>query len=177
MAEASLPTLHTLLLHAGEKVVLPSGATIRSIAIDGDLQVTTSCPDLEPFIDAAERYECYQFAYGVDNDNNDTHPMDNAHLQYFKIAGVTYNMGNRYLWDALVAPTLYDYIKEKMTFYGASYVMNVLAVIRTINFDKRKEYSIIVKMPPSLAAQAEMFITGNGFADGLYIKPASADCP
>ena len=167
--------LHTLVIKAGEKVVLPKGAVIKSVGIDGDLTLSSTCENLNTVLSNAESYECYVFAYGVDADDNNSHPMDNAHLYWIEVANIQYQMDNRYLWSPLSGPiTLMSHINTKMQ--GNHHILKVTDVWQHFDGSKRTEYKIRVKMLPSLAKTAKMHIGGNGFPHGLYLLPEPHSC-
>ena len=52
--------IRTLVLKPGERVLIPSGATIKSITTDGDIDVTSECP-----LPEAAVFGCFEVRWGL----------------------------------------------------------------------------------------------------------------
>ena len=90
MATPNTSSLKTIVVKAGECIVLPQGATISSIILDGAVSVTSTCGELPtPTV-----YKCGYFYFNIDDDNNDNHPMDegSTYITSVVVGGNTYLM-------------------------------------------------------------------------------------
>lgn len=159
-------------LTEGEQLILPPGAVVVGITDPGAVTSLNDCLDLT----GVETPVCYEFSFGRDNDNNDEHVMDDGELGNILIDGVAYDistsiMGSSGTWCPTVA---------------TKFATNVPAVIEYLDCEligcfgsptKRCEYRIVIRTIPSIAAVTQIYLTGKGFGDGLYVGPVPYTCP
>lgn len=166
----------TLIVNAGETMVLPKGASIVSVGIIGDVEATSNCEDVQNALDNAEAYKCYSFGLGCDDDNNDSHMMneDDAAIHKIIVGGITYEFttDGGIIIGWLETP---NYGKDSINNKIPREIMEVYDIVFQ-QFAKREEYTIKVRMLPSIAATAEFFVGGLGFSNGLYLKPVEIEC-
>lgn len=167
----------TLVIKPGETVVLPKGAVITAVGIKGDATATSTCPAVQEALDNAEQYKCYSFGIGCDDDNNDSHVMDenNARIKKIIVGGQTYEFTTN---NGIVVDWLdnFTYVSGEITSKIQKEILEVYNVSLN-HFDKRKEFTIRTSMLPSIAADALFYAEGTGFVNGLYLKPVEITCP
>ena len=65
-----------LVLRPGETGILKRSAKIVSVAIDGDLEVTTTCEEFEDDLENQEIFQCFMVGYNTGKNNNESEPFD-----------------------------------------------------------------------------------------------------
>ncbi len=88
-----MSAIRTVVIHPGERIILPQDAVIQSLVIDGDISVTSTCNNLPD----PSAYKCGFFFIKVDSDNNDGHSMDElyTYILNLKVASNTYEINRR----------------------------------------------------------------------------------
>lgn len=163
----------TIVLKDNDTAVLPAGATIVSVAVDGFISVTSSCNNLP----APVPYKCYSLDFGTDiSDDGGTDLMNESNITYY---GIRVN-GVETLFPAPLAnggdmTTLQSNIID-----AAPYLKNVS--ITTINNDppSYRERKIAFKAPQNLGSSFELIIGTVAFGGEdrltLYVKAYEVDC-
>lgn len=177
MSTAIQKVTKTLVIKAGETAVLPKGATVISIGVRGSVIATSNCPAVQDELDNAEQYKCYSFGVGCDDDNNDTHVMDehSAYIKKIIVGGDTYIFTE----DNGIVVDWLDNVAYGISIVAKQIPKEILEVYDIFLYHptKRKEFTIKVKMLPSIAETAMFYVEGTGFVNGLYLKPTLIDCP
>ena len=152
-------TTQTVTLTPGQKVVLPAGAVVTGLVLDGAITVTSSCdnlPDPSAFV-------CGHFYMNVDDDNNDNHPNDEDSTIYqsIKIGDTTYTLGGLLLTTA--AATLNT---TYLSSIGSLFEFTLVQVygIDDPGDNKRTAVKAFFKVPEILVDTLELTIIGN---DGM----------
>ena len=178
MATAQQKDTKTVVIKVGETLVLPKGASILSVGKNGSVQATSNCGDVQDVLDNAETYACYSFGLGCDDDANTSHMMDEegAKIHKIMVGGEIYDftaVDGGIVIDSLEIP---DYGKDLINNKIPKELLEVYEIVFQ-QFAKREEYTIKVRMLPSIAAKAEFLVGGQGFSNGLYLKPVKITCP
>lgn len=152
----------TVVVRPGESFTLPPGGTL--IYTSDNNGIDTDC-QLPP----VQSRNCYVFTITVDNDNNDSHPLDetDATLDYVSILGTQYPMN-----FTINRTTISMFTELKNTLPAG--LLELLFVDRRI-FDKRNQYWITVRALSNIAETVEFKITGRGYEFGAYVRLVQAD--
>lgn len=166
---ATTGTLKSVVLEPGDCIVLPAGAEIQSIVLNGDASVTSTCGTLP----TPENYKCGFFSILVDNDDNPGHSMDEQDTYYtsIKVGNTTYVINELVVQgenpgSATAVGTLNLHITDLAIF-------QFTAVTQT-NLTKRSAVWLYFQVPESLYDQVELKVTNHGVLQ--YHKPYDATC-
>lgn len=166
---ATTGTLKSVVLEPGDCIVLPAGAEIQSIVLNGDASVTSTCGTLP----TPENYKCGKFAMFVDQTTG-THPLDEDHTVYInvKVGDTTYVLNENVCigGDAAnptPAGTLNLHLGTDLPIFKFTAVTLTGLVDRTL-------YWIYFQVPESLYDKIELKI--ETFGNAMYLRPYDADC-
>ena len=145
----------SIVVTPGQTVVIPAGATITSLVLDGPISVTSTCDNLP----APSAYKCGVFYMNIDDDLNDNHPNDEDSTKYASIK----------FGDTTVA---LDGLLLTQTFTGLNTFLAGQTPIFQFTFinrysiddpgdNKRKAVFVYFKVVESLYDSLELTITGN----------------
>jgi hypothetical protein len=151
--------------------IIPKGSVIKSISYDGSITVTSDCPGLLEGV-PVEDLLCYEFTSVTDDDDNDTHPMDNSIFKNLIIDGVIYPLGNV---GITAAGATFETVLSTVPGRAIKYV-NYSRTLTGPDTFKRDQYTLRVKMIPSLASKVEIQGSGTGFPYDFYLKPTQVSC-
>lgn len=164
----------TITVKAGETIVLPKGAKVVSVAVDGDINLSTSCSKLEDVLSNPEQYRCYEFSYGCDDDHNSAQHMldlDDAWLTRMRIGDQEFNLQIRI--PDTEAPWFESQFKsvvpDSLMKYQGKWINSL---------NNRREIKLYVKMVPSLAKVTKLYAIGSGFYNNFVVEPYLMEtCP
>lgn len=150
------PTTQTATIVPGQTIVLPAGAVITGLVLDGAISVTSSCdnlPDPSAFV-------CGHFYMNIDDDNSDNHPNDEDSTIYknIKIGDTTYTLGGLLLSTA--AATLNT---TYLSSIGSLFEFTTIQIygIDDPGDNKRTAVKAFFKVPEVLVDTLELTIIGN----------------
>jgi hypothetical protein len=158
--------------------IIPKGSVIKSISYDGSLTVTSDCAGLLEGV-PVEDLLCYEIVIGVDvngglfeADGNGV--MDNERIVYLSVDGTIYpsDTGVNSLRDTTG-------ISNHMTGVFNSIPgkpIKLVSYSKTLDGNNREEYTMKMRMIPSLAGKVEFHLGGTGFPRGLFLKPFLVTC-
>lgn len=158
-------------IRPGETVVLPAGATIDALVIDGAIDVSSSCNNL-PIPSA---YKCGYFFLTLDNDNNDTHSMDEFSTAYnsITVGGVEYVIGTKVIASGdnagtkTLAPALNTYVPNQAIFKFLS--------VTGHEQDHRQDVWVHFRVPEYLWDTVVLTVDNRGSIQ-YYLPFAAQDC-
>ena len=149
-----MPT-QTVVIGAGQSVVLPAGAVVTSIIYDGNITAESTCDNLpEP-----SSYKCGRFYFNLDDDENPNHPNDedSTYFHSIKFGSTTVSL------DGLVLSTnevgLNTYLVGQTAIFSFTNV--VISQVDDDGTDKREAVFVSFKVPEYLFDQVELGIIGN----------------
>lgn len=149
-----MSTTQSITLTPGQTFVLPAGAVVTGLFVDGAITVTSSCdnlPDPGAFV-------CGHFYMNIDDDANDNHPNDEESTVFtsIKIGDTTYEL---------------DGLLLNQTVANLNALLNVGAVFTFTSFtryviddsgdNKRRAIFLYFKVPETLVDTLELTITAN----------------
>lgn len=166
-------------LSVGEKVVLPRGIKITSVAVDNGVNVSSSCPSFEDAVNNTESFICAEVLFSMDTDSaNQTNAWDvlETSLDQIGFNNATYllTIANTPLvsHDATeVAASLTNALPEGVIQYA-----NFLGIG---NISNRANFKILLKVPQS--ALSTLFVAfqpagGDNSKARLYFKECTESC-
>lgn len=169
MASISTSTLKTAVLAPGECIILPQGAVVQAVILDGAASVTSTCGDLP----APSSYKCGYFYFICDVDDNDGHSMDEDYTYYtsVKVGGTTYILNEKVLngdnpGTLTSIGTLNLHITNLALFQFTGITRNVLS--------KRQGINLFFKVPEPLFNELELKVDNRGSTQ--YYRPIEIDC-
>lgn len=178
MANPGTKVTATHTIKPGERFALPSGATVKSVALDGNITLSSGCAAVQERIDNAEEYLCYEFVYSYD-ETGDTNVGDEVELRNLIIGNTLYPInldGDNSLPGYGTIEAFEENLEKKLP----KGVCNLVSVTLNAGVTNTEKIIIKVKMIPSIAAQASIYIVMLGFDEslgsGLYIKPELVEC-
>jgi hypothetical protein len=159
----------TAIIKPGETFILPKGAIINSVIIDGTINVESSCDNLP----VPSAYKCGYFYFICDVDDNDGHSMDeqSTHYSKVKVGGNIYVM-NKDIISGDNPGTLFS-VSELNTFIPDQVLFSFTAINRNV-LSKKQLIRLYFKVPDSLFDELELEIN-NGGSFQIY-RPIEADC-
>lgn len=151
------PTTQTATIVPGQTIVLPAGAVITGLVLDGAISVTSSCdnlPDPSAFV-------CGHFYMNIDDDSNDTHPNDEESTIYksIKIGDTTYTLGGLLL-DTAAATLNTTYLSSIGSLFEFTSVTRYIIDTGPVD-DKRMAVKLYFKVPEILVDTLELQIIAN----------------
>lgn len=166
---ATIGTLKSVVLEPGECVVLPQGAVIQSVVLNGDASVTSTCGTLP----TPENYKCGYFSLLVDNDDNSGHSMNEEDTYYvsLQVGGTTY-MINELVVQGENPGTATGYGTLNLHITDLD-IFQFTSVTQT-NLTKRSAVWLFFKVPESLYDEVELKVTNHGVVQ--YHRPYDATC-
>jgi len=149
-----MPTTQSITLTPGQTFVLPAGAVVTGLFVDGAITVTSSCDNLPP----PGEFVCGHFYMNIDDDANDNHPNDEESTEFtsIKIGDTTYAL-NGLLLDQTVT-NLNALINSGALFTFTSFTRYV---IDDSGDNKRRAIFLYFKVPETLVDTLELTITAN----------------
>lgn len=151
-----MSTTQSITLTPGQTFVLPAGAVVTGLFIDGAISVTSSCdnlPDPGAFV-------CGHFYMNIDEDTSDNHPNDEESTIYksIKIGDTSYTLGGL-LWTTSAATLNTTYLSA----IGALFQFTDIQVyaIDDPGDNKRRAVKAFFKIPETLVDTLELTIIGN----------------
>jgi hypothetical protein len=172
----------TLVIKAGDTAVLPAGVKIVSVGYDGNVSATSTCPDVQKALTNGETYACYAFRVSCDADTGNNQLLDesNARITHIRIGGQLYtfptdagNPGIVVNWLNGSASNDFGYLRDRFHNLVSQTLIKVIGREYTQR-SEYKQFDIIARMLPSVAATCELRIAGNGF-ENLWVKPVKRD--
>lgn len=159
----------TIIIKPGEVFILPKGATVDSMIIDGSITVSSTCNNLP----TPSSYKCGYFEFVCDVDSNEGHSMDEAHTIYqsLTVGGNTYVM-NKEAIDGENPGSLVG-VTDLNTFVTDQVLFSFTAINRLV-LDKRQYIRLFFKTPDSLWDTVELQI--NNWETTSTYKPIEWDC-
>jgi hypothetical protein len=172
MALPITSSLKTITLGPGECAVLPAGAVITAVILDGAASATSSCGALP----TPSAYVCGAFYLNVDDDASDNHPNDeeSTNVSSVTVGGMTYVI-NENANTASVAQ-LNLHITDLALFEFTSITRYS---IDDAGDNKRRAVYIFFRVPEPLFSSLQMKITANeGMLEPAtyYLVPTEAEC-
>lgn len=150
-------TQKVLTLKPGDSTILKKGVKILSVIKDGNVSLTSSCPELSDILNNAETYTCYGFLTAIQNDlggHSEPYQGDNFWFYGVRFNNVDYPFPQPIPWTSGTAT-----LDEAMT-----KIAGVDGLIKSCvsgeNFDSlygTKRYTM-VKVPPSVASSMFLII-------------------
>lgn len=161
----------TQIIKPGETFILPQGATVTALVLDGAISVDSSCNNLPD----PSSYKCGMFQLVADNDDNDAHPMDEEHLRlmYLYVAGTTYNLGGIHVLVGDNPGSINADHVTLNTFVPDQALFSFTNVTRDTSPDKRQYIYIYFKVVETLYDEVSMQI--ENWESLMYVKPDEAD--
>lgn len=158
-------------IRPGETVVLPSGATIDALVLDGAIDVSSTCNNLP----VPSSYKCGYFWITLDNDDNGTHSMDEESTAYksITVGGTEYVIGTRVIATGdnagtmTLAPALNTYIPNQAIFKFLSNTRHEV--------DHRQDIWIHFRVPEYLWDTVVLTIDNRGSIQ-YYLPYTAQDC-
>jgi len=150
--------LQSVVLKPGECVVLPAGATISSLILDGSISVTSSCNDLPD----PSAYACGVFYIIIDEDENEGHSMDEKHtyIDYVQVGNTQYPFGTKIITSGDNPGTLIT-TSELNSFIPSNEqpIFKFTNVTRDGDPDKRQPIFLYFRVPEVLLNTVEMKVS------------------
>lgn len=166
--------LQSVVLKPGECVVLPAGATISSLILDGSISVTSSCNDLPD----PSGYVCGLFYVIVDEDENEGHSMDEKHtyIDYVQVGNTQYPMGIKFITSGDNPGTTVT-TSELNAFIPSNEqpIFKFTNVTRDGGPDKRQPLFLYFRVPETLLDSVVMKVSNYNSVQ-YYKNFATVDC-
>jgi len=145
----------SVVLKPGECVVIPAGATITSLILDGSISVSSSCDNLPD----PTGYKCGVFYMNIDDDNNDNHPNDEDSTKFttVKVGDTTYTLDGLLLNQSVAG--LNVYLNGQTPIFQFTYINRYS--IDDSGDNKRTAVFLYFKVAEQLYDGLELTITGN----------------
>jgi hypothetical protein len=161
-------------LNPGECIVLPAGATITGIIVNGDASVTSTCGDLPD----PEDYVCGYFEFQIDKDGNSNHANNeySTYITSIKVGETTYVI------NQLATTATMENINIHITDLG---IFKVNAPVQEFEVDdeeaedKRWIVQVFFQVAESLFDTLQMLVTshvGHPFPSPQIYLPIETSC-
>ena len=150
-----MPTIQSITLTPGQTFVLPAGAVITGLFVDGAISVTSSCDNLPP----PGEFVCGHFYMNIDDDDNPNHPNDEESTEFtsIKIGDTTYVLNGLLLNQTVTNLNALLNVGSLFTFTSITrYIID-----DDPSNDKRMAIKLYFKVPETLVDTLELIITGN----------------
>jgi hypothetical protein len=171
-----MPTTMTATLKNGECITLPKGATIQTIIADGTITPSGTCN-----IPPTTQYGCYRFIFAVNDDADDSHPAGIIDILGFRINGVDYPVPFPAFTGFNDMPNLSTYFNSLIPNMNSvlPLTIRVVSFTRINSFEKRAEYSLLIKLAPIFASSTFVLFNAEGFEDEVpvLLQPVAIACP
>lgn len=163
----------TIVLTNNDKAVLPAGANIVSVAVDGFISVTSSCDNLPTPVP----YKCYNLEFGTDiPDDGGTDLFNEDNISYY---GIRVNNVES-LFSAVLTNGGDMTALQNAIIAIAPYLKNVVITTLSNNPPSYRDRKIAFKAPENLGSSFELIIGTSGFGgEGrmtVYVKAFEVDC-
>lgn len=164
-----MATLKSIVVPAGDCVILPADAVINSIVVDGAATATSTCGALP----TPSSYKCGFFSFFVDVDVNDENPLDEENTFYTSITVG----GNTYIINELVVqgdnPGTLTAVGTLNLHITDTALFEFMAVDRTL-LEERQLVSLFFRVPDALYDTLDLKLSDRGTFYHLY--PQEQDC-
>lgn len=171
---ASTTAKSYLSIRPGETKVLSKGSKILSVINYGNVQYTNTCADFSSLVENAS---CYNLIWGMSRDNYEAMDKE-SRIKYISILGIHYQI-EQVIWEELdggvlsSGNTLDD---NSLTTILQGLIPQSLMKIHDINSyipsnSGRAVFTLNFQTTPTIADTIEMYLVGNGYENGLYVKP------
>jgi hypothetical protein len=150
-----MSTTQSITLTPGQTFVLPAGAVVTGLFVDGAISVTSSCDNLPP----PGEFVCGHFYMNIDDDDNPSHPNDEESTEFtsIKIGDTTYPLNGLLLDQTVINLNALLNIGAVFTFTSITrYIID-----DDPSNDKRMAIKLYFKVPETLVDTLELIITGN----------------
>lgn len=148
----------TLVITPGQTAVIPAGATITSLILDGSISVTSSCDNLpEP-----SNYACGVFYIIIDEDENEGHSMDEKHtvIDSLTVGNKQFAFGTKIIVDGDNPGTLITTAQLNAFIPSSDQpLFKFTNVTRDSGPDKRQPIYLYFKVPEDLIDTVEMKVS------------------
>lgn len=163
-------SISTVIIKPGQKIILPQGATIQSVILDGSIDVVSSCDNLPD----PSTYKCGYFVVVVDNDDNTGHSMDetSVFLTSLKVANNTYIINRKLIASGdgagimQTSAVLNTHVPDQAIF--------TFTQLRRDTLTKRQNVFIYFKTPSDLFDSLELKVSN--WDTVQYYRPLEAAC-
>jgi hypothetical protein len=163
----------TVTIKPGEKYVLPAGAVVKSVVVDGAITVDSTCNNLP----TPTAYACGYFYLILDQDSNDGHSMDELNTYYtsLKVGATIFTLGERVIFSGnnpgapANAATLNNHITDPALFKVTAVSQDALS-----GSSKRQAIWVYFKTPSDVMNQIELVVDNRGSLQ--YYKPYLGTC-
>jgi|LakMenEpi03Aug12_release.lakeMendotaPanAssembly.Ray.scaffolds.fasta_scaffold811327_2 hypothetical protein len=145
----------SIVVTPGQTVVIPAGATITSLILDGSISVTSSCDNLP----TPSAYKCGVFYMNIDDDANDNHPNDEDSTKFtsIKFGDTTVTLDGLLLNQTVTG--LNTYLAGQTPIFQFTYINRY--TINDPGDDKRDAVFVYFKVAEALYDSLELTVTGN----------------
>lgn len=145
----------SVVIKPGETVILPAGAHITSLILDGSISVTSSCDNLPD----PTGYKCGVFYMNIDDDANDNHPNDEESTKFtsIKVNDTTYTLDGLLLTQTPAG--LNVYMNGQTPIFEFKYINRY--GIDDPGDNKRTAVFVYFKVAEQFYDALELTITGN----------------
>lgn len=170
-ANTTNTSITTVTIRPGQKVILPQGATITSLVMDGSINVESSCDNLP----APSNYKCGYFVVILDRDNDGGRAMNeqDTYIQSLKVANNTYIIGEKIVASGdgdnstlVTISELNDSVPDQAIFSFTK--------IRRDTLNVRQNVYIYFKTPEELFTSVELQV--NTWDTVHFYRPLEATC-
>lgn len=158
--------IKTIVIKSGEKAILPHGAIIRSVVLDGAANVESSCGNLP----TPTAYKCGYFIYVRDNDTNDTHPMDETRVTIKRLF-----IGDD-VYDLNVSGNVPTTTELNQRLPNLSLFSFTAVVDSGIKYDKRKYFALYFKAPAYVFNLLKLEIVEKEGVAKFFAIPVEYEC-
>lgn len=164
--------LKSIELLPGECVILPSGAVIDSIIVNGAASVTSTCGDLP----TPSQYKCGYFFLAIDCGTDTQESMDESQTYYTSITvgSNTYNIGERVGALTCGTVTQEDVLNVHIPDLAIFQFMEVKNCEVGVADNARQEIFLYFQTPESLFDSVELKVLNRNHHH--YYKPLEATC-
>lgn len=155
MATPPTTVTQSIVVTPGQTVVIPAGATITSLILDGSISVTSSCDNLP----TPSAYKCGVFYMNIDDDANDNHPNDENSTKYttIKFGDTTVSLDGLLLSQTVSG--LNGYLSGQTPIFQFTYINRY--VIDDPGDNKREAVFVYFKVAEELYDGLELTVTAN----------------
>jgi hypothetical protein len=171
MATPSTSSYKTAVLKPGECIILPEGATISSVILDGAASVTSTCGELP----TPSTYKCGYFFIILDADDNAGHSMDmDTKYVSIKVGGNTYLINEPILYGDANSPTPTSV--ATLNVHITDLVLFEFKAVTENEVTSRTHIHLYFKVPEILFDTVELKIDNRGVGSYMYLKPLVETC-
>lgn len=158
--------LKSIVLNPGECIVLPAGAEITSVLVNGAASITSTCGELPPI----ENYKCGYFFLYMDATTGNTHSMDSDSLYSSIKVGDTTSILNE-----LITHTDTDNpipcSSAQLNLHLTDLAIFQFMSVNWLEADDRIAIKLYFQAPESLWDTIELKIDNRGVGNYMYLRP------